>query len=125
MLPYTEVTSENIKELINSFYEAIQADDLMGHYFNQEAQINWEHHLPRMYAFWESMILGAGTYTGSLMGAHWNMHQKAPMEQEHFDRWLMHFHNALNKFYIPELAEDIKLRSMAMGANIRMKLRKG
>jgi len=121
----SEFTPETIRLLVDTFYFSVKADPFLGNYFNEEAQINWEHHLPRMYAFWETMILGTATYGGSLMGTHLNMHQKAPMEPAHFQAWLKHFHAAAESLFIPELAQDIKFRTMAMGANIQMKIRKG
>lgn len=55
-----DITSEaDIKLMVDSFYQKVNEDDLLGPVFNDIAQVNWENHLPRMYSFWESLIFHA------------------------------------------------------------------
>ena len=49
-------TGEDIKLLVDNFYKKAIADDSLGHIFTDVAKVNWEHHLPIMYAFWESIL---------------------------------------------------------------------
>jgi hemoglobin len=51
-------TPDDIRTLIDAFYEKVQSDDLIGYIFNDVANVDWSHHLPVMYAFWEFLLLG-------------------------------------------------------------------
>ena len=48
----------DIKLLIDTFYAKVQADEVLGHVFNDVARVDWPQHLPTMYAFWEFLLLG-------------------------------------------------------------------
>jgi hemoglobin len=55
----TDITTrEDIIILVNAFYDGIKAHALLGPIFNEIAQVNWETHLPKMYSFWSSILLG-------------------------------------------------------------------
>ncbi len=79
---------EDIEHLINSFYAKVVKDEVIGFFFNDVAKVNWNKHLPKMYAFWESVLFGQMTYKGNPMGAHFPINEMQAMEQKHFDRWL-------------------------------------
>ncbi len=79
---------EDIEHLINSFYAKIIKDEMIGFFFTDVAGVDWDKHLPKMYAFWESVLFGQMTYKGNPMGAHFPINELQAMEQKHFDRWL-------------------------------------
>ncbi len=41
----------DIQLLVDTFYNKVKADETIGYLFNDVANVNWEHHLPRMYDF--------------------------------------------------------------------------
>jgi hemoglobin len=47
---------KDIEQLINSFYDKVRADELIGYIFNDVANVDWPHHMPVMYDFWEGII---------------------------------------------------------------------
>ena len=49
------LTREDIKLLVDRFYDKVQSDPLLGPVFSH---VDWPHHLPIMYNFWSSMLLG-------------------------------------------------------------------
>ena len=53
---------DDIKLLVDDFYKKVQADELLGPVFSH---VNWPHHLPIMYDFWSSMLLGDQSYRGN------------------------------------------------------------
>ena len=61
---------DDIELLVNTFYEKVRSDALLGFIFDDVAAVNWETHLPKMYSFWETVVLGSGTYRGNPLGAH-------------------------------------------------------
>lgn len=105
----------DIKTLIDAFYAKVQADDVLGHIFNEVAQVDWPHHLPIMYAFWEFLLLGnADAYRGNPIQKHIDLHQKHPLKAEHFDRWLSLFQATVDEHFSGPVADDAKLRAWAI-----------
>lgn len=80
-------TAEDIKKLVDEFYLKVKGDELLAPIFNDVAQVDWPKHMPAMYRFWESMLLGANNYRG----APFPKHAVLPIKQEHFERWLALF----------------------------------
>jgi hemoglobin len=78
----------DIEHLVNSFYAKVTKDELISFFFTNIAKVEWNKHLPKMYAFWESILFGQMTYKGNPMGAHFPINEIRAMEQKHFDRWL-------------------------------------
>ena len=56
---YAEPTEDNIRELVYAFYDRVRADALLGPAFEQKLAGRWDVHLPKMCAFWGSLVLGA------------------------------------------------------------------
>lgn len=81
-------TREDIELLVNSFYEKVVNDDMIGFFFKDVVKVDFEKHLPKMYSFWESILFGQMTYKGNPMGAHFPINEMEAMEQKDFDRWL-------------------------------------
>ena len=104
-------SSEDIRTLINNFYDKVKTDDVIGFVFNDIAHVDWDHHLPRMYAFWEFLLLGKDTYQGNPMEVHQRLHQKVALKGEFFERWLSLFHQTIDEHFAGLVAEEAKNRS--------------
>ena len=104
-------TTDDIKTLINAFYEKVKADETIGYIFSDVANVDWDHHLPKMYAFWEFLLLGKDTYAGNPMAVHQELHQKTPLKEFHFDAWLKLFQETVDELFAGRVAEDAKSRS--------------
>lgn len=59
------LTIEDVKLLVNSFYDKIRRDELLGPVFNGIIQDRWPVHLEKMYRFWQTVLLQEHTYFGS------------------------------------------------------------
>jgi hemoglobin len=104
-------TDEDIKQLIDAFYEKVRSDEVIGYIFNDIAQVDWAHHLPKMYAFWQFLLLGQETYQGNPMEVHRRLHEKVKLTEAHFDRWLLLFHQTVDELFEGLVAEEAKNRS--------------
>ena len=105
----------DIRTLIDTFYTKVQADELIGFIFNEIAQVNWSHHLPVMYAFWEFLLLGTpDAYRGNPIQKHFDLHQKFPLKIEHFDRWVKLFQSTVDEIFEGPVAESAKFRAFAI-----------
>jgi hemoglobin len=115
----TDIQNRNdIELLVNEFYTLVQADDLIGNIFNKIIQDRWPTHLSKMYSFWETILLENYTYSG----APFMPHAKLPLEQKHFDRWLLLFGNTIDKYFEGPVAEDAKARASKMAVMFLSKI---
>jgi hemoglobin len=104
-------TDVDVKTLIDSFYAKVNEDDTIGFIFRDIAHVDWTHHLPRMYAFWEFLLLGKDTYQGNPMEVHQKLHRKIALTDQHFDRWLELFTQTVDEHFAGLIAEDAKNRA--------------
>lgn len=81
-----------ISTLVDTFYEHVRADPELGPIFNGEIGDRWVPHLARMKAFWASVAMNAGVYSGKPVPAHTKL---VGVDPEHFDRWLALFRKTL------------------------------
>ena len=99
---------DDIKILIDAFYQKVRADELIGPVFNEIAQVNWEHHLPKMYAFWEFLLIGGESYQGNPMEPHRRLNQKVQLKKEFFNRWVELFRSTVDEYFSGIVAEEAK-----------------
>jgi hemoglobin len=88
-------TEADVRVLVNEFYAAIREDALLNPIFTEVAQVDWQHHLPKMYAFWNGLIFGKPGYVGQPFAAH----VKLPVERDHFVRWLELFQATVDRHF--------------------------
>jgi len=116
---------EDIRLLIGSFYERVRRDEMIGPIFNDVAKVDWEHHLPIMYDFWEDVLFQAGKYTGNPMRVHKELNEKFPLEKAHFDRWLQIFRETLDEYFEGAVTERARQRALSIATMIRIKTNLG
>jgi hemoglobin len=113
---------EDIRQLIGSFYVKVRQDELIGPIFSEVAKVDWDHHLPVMYDFWEGVLFHTGNYAGNPMRVHKQLHEKFPLEQAHFDRWLKIFRETLDEHFEGPVAEQARQRALSIATMIRLKI---
>lgn len=78
------IDEATIRTLVDTFYDTVRGDDLLGPIFDRHVA-DWSLHLPKMYAFWSTVVLRTGRYSGRPLDAH----QRLPdLSRAHFDRWI-------------------------------------
>lgn len=97
-----------IETLVNTFYDRVRGDEVLGHIFDQVAQTNWSTHLPKMYAFWETVLFRTGGFTGNPIAAHARLVPLTDMGRDKFDHWLKVFRATVDDIFAGERAEHIK-----------------
>lgn len=58
---------EDVELLVDTFYDKVKANATIGYIFNDIAKVDWENHLPLMYSFWASILLGEHSFSGNPM----------------------------------------------------------
>ena len=101
---------EDIKLLVNGFYDSVRKDELLSPIFNKIIVDKWPEHLEKMYRFWQSILLEEYTYSGNLFLAHANL----SICEIHFKRWLNLFYETLDSSFEGEIAEKAKLQGKKM-----------
>lgn len=113
---------KDIENLINSFYDKVKADDILGPIFNVQIPVNWEVHLPVMYKFWENAIFYSGGYTGNPMTLHAHIHKKIGLEAKQFERWLKLFNETTDELFEGEKAGLAKERAFSIAKVMEQKI---
>jgi len=99
---------KDIEILVDVFYDKVRKDEVIGYLFTEIAQTNWNHHLPKMYDFWEVILFGTGSFKGNPMLIHKQLHDKSPMNAKQFEHWVSLFTTTIDALYQGKNAEDIK-----------------
>ena len=106
-----DITSEAaIRLLVDGFNAKVVEDALLGPVFNGFAHVDWPRHLPVMYDFWSSLLLGTTRYHGRPFPKHLPL----PIGAAHFQRWLALFEATVDELFAGPKAEEAKLRGQAI-----------
>lgn len=111
-------TPQDIELMVNSFYEKVQRNADLDAVFNGFAKVNWEAHLPKMYAFWEKMLFGAGDYKGRPFDPHIPL----PIDGSHFTQWVGIFETNIDEHFAGSMAEHAKTRAKSIALIFENKL---
>ncbi|GCC53417.1 group III truncated hemoglobin [Chryseotalea sanaruensis] len=105
----------DIELLVNSFYAKVKEDELLAPLFRH---VDWPAHLPIMYKFWASMLLGEQSYQGSPF----DKHKDLPVQTLHFDRWVLLFCETVDEHFMGEKADEAKSRGQHIAAVFQHKM---
>lgn len=105
-------TRTDVEQLVNVFYEKVRVNDKLGFIFMDIAKVDWELHLPKMYSFWASILLGEHSYTGNPMQTHIELNKMIPLTDNEFSEWLLLFNQTLDELFEGDKAEEAKLRAL-------------
>jgi hemoglobin len=109
------LTRQDLIVLVNSFYEKVKSDSLLGPVFSH---VDWVKHLPIMYNFWCTMLLGEISYKGNPLQSHLRL----PIERTHFAQWLKLFQETVDAHFIGEKADETKMRAQAIAGLFQHKM---
>ena len=101
------LTRKDLITLVDSFYKKVNSDLLLGPVFSH---VDWPKHLPTMYNFWCSMLLGETTYRGNPLQSHMHL----PIQTTHFTQWLKLFETTVDEYFSGEKADEAKMRAQSI-----------
>lgn len=111
-------TIDDIKLVVNTFYQRIQKNELLGAIFEERIKDRWPEHLEKMYRFWQTVLLGAHNYNGAPFPPHATM----PISQGHFKIWVGIFSETIDELFEGEIATEAKNRGALMAAIFNSKI---
>ena len=115
-------TTEDIDLLVRKFYEQVIPDTEIGHFFTKVADFSWEHHIPVLVSFWDSLLLGSNTYKGNPMIKHLDLNRLAPLQPQHFERWLQLWVQTVNAHYSGPKADEAISRAKSIAQVMQYKI---
>lgn len=104
-------TRADVELLVNSFYDLVKKNALLGYIFNDVAKIDWNTHLPKMYSFWASLLLGEHSFSGNPMQKHVALSKLTEMTDVEFSEWLQLFNKTIDTLFEGPKAEEAKVRA--------------
>ena len=104
-------TRDDIKLLVDTFYKKVEVNPVIGYIFTDVAKVDWQHHLPKMYNFWSSIILGDQSYEGNPMLTHIKLGKLTPLGESEFSEWLLLFNATVDELFEGPKADEAKLRA--------------
>ena len=110
-------SGKSIRLLVDSFYDQVLQDDLLGPIFDRVIS-DWETHLPTMYQFWERLLFGSGDYQGNPFQKHVNL----PVEKDHFTSWVNLFTRTIDENFSGPRAEHAKKLARNIAGTFQLRL---
>ena len=112
----------DVEELVTAFYRTAFADPLIGPIFTEVARMDLDHHLPIMCDFWETVLFRAGLYSRNALQVHYVLNARHPLTEEHFDRWLSLWTEAVDDRFVGEKAELAKTQATRIAGSMQRRL---
>ncbi len=109
---------EDIKLMVNTFYDKVREDDLLGPIFNGKLQGRWPEHLQKMYGFWQTLLFDVRAYSGTPFPPH----KQLPVDKTHFDRWVQLFDSSIDNLFKGPRTEEAKARASNMAFMFNYKI---
>lgn len=115
-------TRDDVEFLVKTFYDQVIHDELIGFFFTDIAKIDLGRHLPKMYDFWESILLGNPVYEGNPMRVHFPLNEVTALEEKHFNRWLQIWEKTVHNNFAGEKAETAITRALNIARIMNFKM---
>lgn len=116
------LSRKDIETFIISFYKKVKADETIGFIFNEVMQMDWEHHVPVIVDFWETILLDNPVYKKNAMEVHYSLNKKVPLTKEHFEKWLQLFSIAVDELYEGKITTLAKTRAKGIADVMLLKM---
>jgi hemoglobin len=104
----TSGATPNCERLVRVFYGRALEDPIIGFIFVDVAKLDLEAHVPRITSFWETILLGARSYSGGAFRPHAELHAKVKLREGHFTQWLNLWSRTVDELFAGERAELAK-----------------
>ncbi|HSD80582.1 MAG TPA: group III truncated hemoglobin, partial [Solirubrobacteraceae bacterium] len=91
--------------------------------FVDVARLDLGTHVPVITSFWETVLLGARSYSGGAFRPHAALHARAELRAGHFARWLVLWRTTVDELFAGERAELAKAHAERVAAAFHARLR--
>lgn len=112
----------DIELLVDTFYDRVRNDKIIGYFFTDIVNMNWKKHLPAMYNFWENIIFFTGNYEGNPLTLHQHLNRITNINKKHFNRWNKLFIATTDELFEGEKATLLKNKAISISSVIQKNL---
>lgn len=113
---------QDILLLMERFYEKVKLDPVIGIIFTRIVPLDWDHHIPLIVDFWETILLDNPVYKTNAMEKHFAINRIYPLKKEHFDAWFSLFFSTVDENFIGPVASLAKKRAASIAALMQLKI---
>jgi hemoglobin len=103
------------ERLVRAFYGRALEDPIIGFIFVEVAKLDLEAHVPRIASFWETVLLGARSYSGGAFRPHAELHAKVRLREGHFAQWLSLWCRTVDELFAGDRADLAKAHAHRVG----------
>jgi hemoglobin len=112
----------DIERLVRAFYAKAMADPVIGWLFTDVARLDLKEHVPQIASFWETVLLGTKSYSGTPFEPHARLHAKANLRAGHFGRWLALWTETVDELFAGQTAEMAKAHALRVAQAFHARL---
>ncbi|MBT8232236.1 MAG: group III truncated hemoglobin [Saprospiraceae bacterium] len=113
---------EDIKLMIDTFYESATQDSTIGFIFQNHMSKSMEEHKPKIYNFWNSILFSKGNYKGNPIKTHINLDQRVQLLPLHFQTWIELWEATIDGLFEGPKANEVKEKAGLMKTLMMVKL---
>ena len=111
-----DLGDEDLHEVLVAFYAAVAEDPLLAPYF---AVVDMTAHMPRIVAFWSTMLFHTGRYSGNAFRPHMSM---PGLTAEHFAHWVATLESTVDARFAGDAAERMKDLAHRIAYSMQLRL---
>ncbi|WP_434403878.1 group III truncated hemoglobin [Sphingobium sp. DN12] len=113
------IDEASLRQLVESFYARVRADDRLGPIFN-DAVDDWPAHIDRLVDFWSSVMLSSGRYKGQPVPVH--MAHIDRITPDLFDHWLDLWSQTTDAVMGPAAAAALQDKAQRIAESLQLAL---
>ena len=112
---------EDVFFLVNTFYDKIKKDEMLGPIFNGMIK-DWDKHMVLLTDFWSSQLFIERTYNGNPIEIHRKVDAYAnhSINEQHFGKWLNYWIQTLDEHFEGDNVFILKNRARKMASFIHV-----
>jgi hemoglobin len=111
-----DLRDDDLHGLFSAFYVAVEDDPLLAPYF---ADLDMPAHMPRIVAFWSTMVFHTGRYTGNAFRPHAEM---PGLTARHFAHWVATLERTVDARFAGPCAERTKELAHRIAYSMQVRL---
>ena len=111
-----DLRDEDLHEVLVAFYASVADDPLLAQYF---AVVDMAAHMPRIVAFWSTILFHTGRYSGNAF----RPHQSIPgLTAEHFEQWVATLERTVDERFAGDSVERMKDLARRIAYSMQLRL---
>jgi hemoglobin len=114
-----DLTDDDLHDLLVAFYATVANNELLAPYF---APVDMSEHMPRIVAFWSTMLFHTGRYEGNAFRPHLSM---PGLTSEHFAHWVGTLEATVDARFSGPNAFAMKDAAYRIAISMQLRLRVG